>query len=82
MDAPTESLIQTLVAKCEALQKQAMTEEDREVIDAAIYAVSGAKNQSRTYGHGDFGNPMCIEDGYMGEPYATRLVKAVEALKP
>lgn len=49
----------------------------QQLIEAAIYAVSGAKNHSRTYGHGDHGNPMCIEDGYMGEPFASRLVAAV-----
>lgn len=58
-----------------------MTKEEREVIDAAVFAVSVAAQKSRTYGHGDYGNPMCIEDGYLGEPYASRLVKAVEALK-
>ena len=49
----------------------------QELIEAAIYAVSGASKKGRTYGHGDYGNPLCIEDGYMGEPYASRLVAAV-----
>ena len=49
----------------------------QELIEAAIYAVSAARQESRCYGHGDYGTPMCIEDSYMGEPFASRLVAAV-----
>lgn len=49
------------------------------LINAAIYAASGAKNQHRSYGHGDIVTTMCIEDGYLGEPFASRLVAAVQA---
>ena len=49
----------------------------QDLIDAAIYAASGAMNCHRRYGHGDVSTTMCIEDGYMGEPFASRLVAAV-----
>lgn len=39
------------------------------------------RNKVGTYDHDDNGNPMCIEDGWVGEPYATRLVEAVKAYK-